>query len=71
MKTFTGTVENGAVKLPARSGVRDGSRVVLAVIGEGQPGPVDEVAAELEAEDVEFVRACRGRIVSHMRDEEC
>ena len=70
MKTFTGTVKNGAVRLPPQAQVRDGSKVVMAVLSEGTRETENPLVAELEAEDVAFVRACRGRIAGHMRAEE-
>ncbi len=70
MKTFTGTVRDGVVRLPRRARVQDGSRVVLAVLSE-EPAELDEQQmAELEKEDVEFMRACRGRLAKCLRDED-
>lgn len=70
MRTFTGTVRDGVVRLPRRARVQDGSRVVLAVLGE-EPAELDEQQmAELEKEDVEFMRACRGRLAKYLRDED-
>jgi len=70
MKVFTGTVKGGLVKLPSRARLRDGSRVVMAVLPDAEAAPDDARVAELEAEDVEFVRACRGRLTKHLHDED-
>ena len=70
MKTFTATVRNGVVRIPKDARVREGARVVLAVVGDsGGDGP-SPPPPEIEAEDVEFVRACRGRLAAQMRAEE-
>jgi hypothetical protein len=71
MRTFTATVQNGSVKLPADAKVQDGARVLVAVL-DGEPrGPdLPPYPPDLEAEDVAFVQACRGRLASHLRDEE-
>jgi len=70
MRTFTGTVEGGVIRLPPQARVRDGSKVVMAIVDEETTGPADPPSVELEAEDLAFVRACRGRITEHMRAEE-
>jgi hypothetical protein len=70
MKTYCGTVRNGVVKLPPGAHVHDGERVVLAVLS--APGVCRDagVARQLEDEDVEFVRACRGRLATSLRAED-
>jgi len=70
MKVFTATVKGGAVKLPPRARLRDGSRVVMAVLPDGEAAPDQARVAELEAEDVEFVRACSSRLTRHLHDED-
>ena len=70
MKLYAGTVEDGLVKLPAYVRLPDGSKVVLAVVSGGGASMADSGYAPIEAEDIEFVRACRGRITQHMRDED-
>ena len=70
MKLYTGTVEGGAVRLPAQAGVREGAKVILAVVGDGD-GDLDDAAHDaIEADEVAFVRACRGRLAGYLRDEE-
>ena len=70
MRTFTGTVRDGVIRLPAGARVRDGSKVVLAVLDEGASSVAEQDTTHLEDEDVEFVRACRGRLARHMRAED-
>ena len=70
MKTYSGTVRNGAVELPPNAHVRDGERVVLAIVGEGGVSSETSLDRSLEDEDLEFVRACRGRIANSMRAED-
>ena len=70
MRTFTATVRNGVIQLPKGARVREGARVVLAVVGgPGGDGP-SSLPPAIEAEDVEFVRACRGHLAAQMRAEE-
>ncbi len=70
MKTYSGTVRNGAVALPPGAHVRDGERVVLAVVGEQGAQPDRDLARSLEDEDLAFIRACRARIAQTMRSED-
>jgi hypothetical protein len=70
MRAFTGTVRDGVIRLPPQARVHDGSKVVMAIVNEETTGPADPLSSELEAEDLAFVRACRGRIARHMRAEE-
>jgi len=62
MKTFSATVRDGAVRVPRDAQVQDGAKVVVAVVSSGRAGEATSYPPELEAEDVEFVRACRGRL---------
>ena len=62
-----GTVKGSAVKLPDVLKVSDGSRVIVTVL-EPTPKIEDEfLSEELENEDVEFVRACRGRLAKQLQ----
>ena len=71
MRTFTGTVHNGTVKLPPGANVAEGARVVVAVLDAGPRGSeLPSYPPELEAEDAAFVQACRGRLAPHLRDED-
>jgi len=67
MKTYSGTVRNGAVVLPPDAHVRDGERVVLAVVGEHESSWEEDRDRDLEDEDLAFVRACRAAIARIMR----
>ena len=62
-----GTVKGSSVKLPDAIKVSDGSRVIVTILE-----PTDEIedrflSEELEDEDVEFVRACRGRLAKQLQ----
>ena len=71
MRAFTATVQNGIVKLPPDANVEDGARVVVTVLDREPRGcELPPYPPELEAEDVAFVQACRGRLATHLRDEE-
>ena len=71
MRTSTATVQNGTVKLPPDANVEDGARVVVAVLGGEPRGPeLPAYPPDLEAEDVAFVHAWRGRLATHLRGEE-
>jgi len=70
MKTFAGVVENGVVKLPPNARLRDGSRVILMVVGRTEEGPAPARDAGIEAEDAPLAEACRGNINEAVRDEE-
>jgi hypothetical protein len=71
MKTFTAIVQNGAVKLPPAAQITDGARVLVTVLDEApRDSDLPPYPPDLEAEDVAFVQACRGRLARHLRDEE-
>jgi hypothetical protein len=71
MRTFAGTVEHGAVRLPAEAHVRDGTRVVVTVLPRARRHrTLAGYPPELEAEDARFVQACRGRLAQELRDGE-
>jgi hypothetical protein len=68
MRSFAGTVENGAVRLPSDAHVRDGTRVVVTVMARARKRrTLADYPPELEAEDARFVLACRGRLAQHLR----
>jgi hypothetical protein len=58
-----GTVKGSSVKLPDAIKVSDGSRVIVTILE--PPTNIEDklLSQELENEDIEFVRACRGRLV--------
>ena len=57
-----GTVKGSSVKLPEAIKVSDGSRVIVTILE--PPTNIEDklLSQELENEDIEFVRACRGRL---------
>ncbi len=57
-----GTVKGSSVKLPDAIKVSDGSRVIVTVLEPTAKIEDKFLSEELENEDVEFVRACRGRL---------
>jgi hypothetical protein len=62
-----GTVKGSSVKLPEAIKVSDGSRVIVTIL---EPAANIEdmlLSRELENEDLEFVRACRGRLANENR----
>jgi hypothetical protein len=68
MSPIKGTVQNGDVRLGEKGILRDGQRVVVIPIPltEGPVGPTPEA----EQEDVEFVRASRGRRARQFESED-
>jgi hypothetical protein len=71
MKTFRGKVENGMVKIPPAAHVDEGARVFVAVLDDApDDSDLPPYPPDLEAEDVAFVQACRGRLAKQLRDEE-
>ncbi len=62
-----GTVKGSSVKLPEAIKVSDGSRVIVTIL---EPAANIEdmlLSRELENEDLEFVRACRGRLAKQLQ----
>ena len=70
MKTITGVVENGVVKLPPKARVRDGSKVIMMVMDKKRRRSMPPLDPKLDEEDAQFVRACRRSINEAMRAEE-
>jgi hypothetical protein len=62
-----GTVKGSAVKLPDVLKVSDGSRVIVTVLEPTTKIEDEFLSEELENEDVEFVRACRGRLAKQLQ----
>ena len=62
-----GTVKDSSVKLPDAIKVSDGSRVIVTILGPNTKIEDEFLSAELENEDVEFVRACRGRLAKQLQ----
>ena len=57
-----GTVKDRSVKLPDAIEVSDGSHVIITLLESPAATEDKLLIEELENEDVEFVRACRGRL---------
>ena len=62
-----GTVKGSSVKLPDAIKVSDGSRVIVTVLESTAKIEDKFLSEELENEDVEFVRACRGRLAKQLQ----
>jgi hypothetical protein len=62
-----GTVKGSSVKLPDVLKVSDGSRVIVTVLEPTTNIEDKFLSEELENEDVEFVRACRGRLAKQLQ----
>jgi hypothetical protein len=62
-----GTVKGSAVKLPDAIKVSDGSRVIITILEPTARMEDKFFSKELENEDVEFVRACRGRLAKQLQ----
>ena len=68
-----GTVKGSSVKLPDSIKVSDGSRVIVTNLEPTAKIENRFLSGELEDEDVDFVRACRGRLANQLEtaDESC
>jgi hypothetical protein len=64
MSPIKGTVENGNVRLVKGGTLRDGQKVIVIPLPSDE-GPV-EITREAEQEDIEFVRASRGRLARQL-----
>ncbi len=62
-----GTVKGSSVKLPGAIKVSDGSRVIVTILEPTAKIEDNFLSEELEDEDVEFVRACRGRLAKQLQ----
>jgi hypothetical protein len=62
-----GTVKGSAVKLPDVLKVSDGSRVIVTVLEPTTTVEDKVLSDELENEDVELERACRGRLAKQLQ----
>jgi len=70
MKTVQGIVEGGVVRLPPDATIAEGAKVIVAIVEPGLPEGIPSLSSELEEEDVQFVRACRGRLARELREED-
>jgi hypothetical protein len=62
-----GTVKGSSVKLPDAIKISDGSRVIITILEPTKKMENKLLFEELENEDVEFVRACRGRLAKQLQ----
>ena len=62
-----GTVKGSSVKLPDAIKVSDGSRVIVTILEPAANIEDKLLSRELENEDLEFVRACRGRLAKQLQ----
>ncbi len=62
-----GTVKGRSVKLPDTIKISDGSRVIITVLEPTSNTEDKFLSEDIENEDVEFVRACRGRLAKQLR----
>jgi hypothetical protein len=70
MITLPATVHGGVVKLPQNIQVADGSRVMITILMPRPEPKIGFLPEEILDEDVEFVRACRGRLARQLREVE-
>lgn len=70
MVTVQGTVHNGLVKLPDAIHLLDGVRVMVTILDPLVKNNGNAISEKIETEDIEFVRACRGRLAQQLRAEE-
>ena len=62
-----GTVKGSLVKLPDDVKVSDGLRVLVTILEPTYKNTGKFLSEEIEHEDVEFVRACRGRLAKQFQ----
>jgi hypothetical protein len=67
MITVPGTVQGGLVRLPAAMRIADGSRVIITILESVFINDNRILSEDIEIEDVEFVRACRGRLAKQLQ----
>jgi hypothetical protein len=62
-----GTIKGSSVKLPDAIKLPEGSRVIVTILEPTTKMEDKQLSEELENEDVEFVRACRGRLAKQLQ----
>lgn len=62
-----GTVKGSSVKLPDAIKVSDGSRVIVTILEPTAKIEDRFLSDDIEDEDLEFVRACRGRLAKQLQ----
>lgn len=68
MITIPGTVHGGLVKLPDAMRVADGARVIITILEPMAKRVTHFLPENIETEDLEFVRACRGRLAKQLQE---
>jgi hypothetical protein len=66
MITVTATVQGGLVKLPEAIRIANGTRVIITILAPVAKNGKRFLPEDIEAEDIEFVRACRGRLAKQL-----
>jgi hypothetical protein len=69
MITVQGTVKNGMVRLPATVKLSDGWHVMITIFESNSKRTSNAPSKNIEAEDVDFVRAGRGHLAMQLRQE--
>jgi hypothetical protein len=67
MLYIKGTVKGSSVKLPDAIKVSDGSRVIVTILEPTAKIEDRLLSDDIEDEDLEFVRACRGRLAKQLQ----
>jgi len=62
-----GTVKDSSVKLPDAIKVSDGLSVIVTILEPTAKIDDNFLSERIEDEDVEFVRACRGRLAKQLQ----
>jgi len=68
MITLSGTVNGGLVKLPEAMHIADGARVMITILEPIAKNESRFFPENIETEDLEFVRACRGRLAKQLQE---
>jgi len=68
MITIPGTVHGGQVKLPDAMRVADGAKVIITILEPIAKSVSRFLPENIETEDLEFVRACRGRLAKQLKE---
>jgi len=66
MVTVSATVQGGSIKLPEAMRLANGTRVIITILAPVVKNGKRFLPEDIEAEDLEFVRACRGRLAKQL-----
>ncbi len=61
------TVQGGLIRLPEAVRVSEGARVIVTILDPVAKSNGSALSETIETEDVEFVRACRGRLANQLQ----